>query len=717
MTTIQVLSAGGGLLLDLGLVLAGGLSVALAVGWRRERAWQHRLARQGTGALWAVVSLAVGLLLWALLTGQFAFRYVAGHSSLELPPFYRVTALWSGQEGSLLFWLWILTGYAALVARRTAWEARRLAVPAVFTLTVVATFFALLVSRVVHPFTVVSPAPANGLGLNPLLQNYWMGLHPVFLYLGYVGLSVPFAFGIAALLTGETGEAWVRVTRRWSLMGWLFLSAGILFGARWAYEELGWGGYWGWDPVENASFLPWLTATAFIHSIMMQEKRGLLKRWNQVLIQVTFGLTLFGTFITRSGILTSVHAFVESDVGPFFTGFLALAAASCLYLLLLRWGELKDERAMVSYASREASFLFNNLVMTAAAFAIFWGTVFPLVSSLFGVQVTVGPPYFNRVTGPLFVALLLLMGIGPVIAWKRATPTNLRRSFTLPGVVLAGTGAVLVAAGVRELGVVLAWSLAAFVVAAAAVEVAKGVHVRMARRREPALLALPRVLNANAHRYGGYLVHVAVVLIAIGIVASQTYQVRRTAALEVGQEVAVGPYRLLFQGLDEEREGAVPGVAASLVVRQGDRTLGLVRPEKRFFPGFAEREGPTSETAIYSRPGGDLYVVLSGWDPFGATVGFVFYYNPFVSWIWAGGALLVAGTLFALWPRRREAALEGRIFSELAELEADRLAGDLPEAEYLALRARLVGRAGALLDEEAHARARAEAELRALASG
>ncbi|HEY8531084.1 MAG TPA: heme lyase CcmF/NrfE family subunit, partial [Limnochorda sp.] len=654
-------------------------------------------------------------LVWALLTAQFGFRYVAGHTSLSLSPFYRVTALWSGQEGSLLFWLWILATYTALVARRTPWEARHLLVPAAFTLSAVAAFFALLVSRVASPFTVLAPAPADGIGLNPLLQNIWMALHPVFLYLGYVGLAVPFAFSIASLVTGDVGEIWVRTIRRWSLAGWLFLSTGILFGARWAYEELGWGGYWGWDPVENASFVPWLTATAFLHSIVMQEKRGLLKRWNQVLIQATFALTILGTFITRSGILTSVHAFVESDVGPYFTGFLALVIGACVGLLIRRWGELRDDRAIVSLASKESSFLFNNLVFAAAAFAVLWGTLFPLISALFGVQVTVGPPYFNRVTGPLFVGMLLLMGLAPLLSWSRLTPAVVRRNLPVPVAAAAGTGAVLAVAGVRELGVLVAWSLAALVAVAVLVEVARGVQVRLARG-EGIGRAVIQLLRANPRRYGGYLVHVAIVLIAVGVVSSQAYQTRQVFSMEVGQTAAVGPYRLEFQGLEERMEGPVRRVTANLLVREEGRTLGLLRPEKRYFPGFADREGPTSETAIYSRPGGDLYVVLSGWDDFGATAGFIAYYTPLVSWIWAGGLLLVAGTLFALWPRRRDAAQEARVLAQLAELEGEYLAGRLPEAEYLAWRARLAARARAVLNEEAQARARAEAELRSLSA-
>ena len=713
MSAVEAVALLGGRLLDGSLVVAWGLTGGLLLGWARQKAWTHRVARQGSGLLWVLITGALGLLLWGLVSGQFALRYVAAHTSLDLSPFYRVTALWSGQEGSLLFWLWILASYTALVARRTPWEARHLLVPAVFTLTFITGFFALLVSRVAPPFVVLEPAPANGLGLNPLLQNPWMALHPVFLYLGYVGLAVPFAFGIASLVTGDGGEVWVRTVRRWSLLGWLFLSVGILFGARWAYEELGWGGYWGWDPVENASFLPWLTATAFLHSIIMQEKRGLLKRWNQVLIQATFALTILGTFITRSGILTSVHAFVESDIGPYFLVFLAVTVALGLGLLLFRWEELKDERAILSYASKEASFLFNNLVFLAAAFAVFWGTLFPLISSLFGLQVTVGPPYFNRVTGPLFAAILLLMGLAPLLSWGRLTTTVVRRNLPIPVAVGVGAGALLVVLGVRELGVVVAWALALLVGAAVVVEVVRGVQVRL-ERGEPMGRALLRVLRANPRRYGGYLVHLAVVLMAVGVVSSQAYQTRHIFSLEVGQTAAVGPYHLQFRGLEEHWDGPVRRVTANLLVREGDRTLGLIRPEKRYFPGFAEREGPTTETAIYSRPGGDLYVALSGWDDFGAAVGFIAYYTPLVSYIWAGGVLLVAGTLFALWPRRREAAREARILAELAEVEREYQAGRLPRREYLAWRARLVAQARAALGEEAQALARAEAELRSL---
>src|SRR5690606_37079874 len=471
-------------------------------------------------------------------------------------------------------------------------------------LAAVAAFFAAMVAWALDPFAYRLPAPADGAGMNPILQSYWMTSHPVMLYLGYVGFSVPFAYALSSLVTGE--REWIRITRRWSLVAWTFLSLGILYGARWAYEVLGWGGYWGWDPVENASFMPWLVATAFIHSGVIEEKRGMLRRWNYALVFVTYLLTVFGTFVTRSGILTSVHAFVESDVSPWFIGYMGVASAAYLYAMIARWPQLADDRAIVSPLSKESSFLASNVVFLAMGFAIFWGTVFPLVAAAFGRQVTVGTPYFERVTGPLFWAMVVLMGIGPLIAWRQATAENLKRQFAAPLLNAIFMAVWLLVIGVRELAILLTLPAVMFVAVTILMEFAKGLSVRRKSRRELWLLALLRMMNRSPGRYGGYVVHLGVLMMVVGIALSQVYQEETTAVLEVGQQAAVGPYRLTLFHIDEAVHGGVPAVEAALLVRDREnRPLGYLLPSKRFYPTADPGQGPTTQVAIYGTWKGD----------------------------------------------------------------------------------------------------------------
>src|SRR5690625_1016743 len=363
----------------------------------------------------------MGVLLYALLTDDFRFVYVVQNSYRLQPVAYKVAAIWSGQQGSLLFWTWLQSGYAAILARQKPERMGSLQAPALGIMLVSVGFFGMLTGFVASPFEQLQFPPAVGRGLNPLLQSFWMVSHPVMLYLGYVGLSVPFAVVMGALLVGRRGNEWIRLTRYWTVLAWLFLSMGIILGSRWAYEELGWGGYWAWDPVENASFMPWLTATAFLHSVMIQERRGMLKRWNVGLIAATFFLSIFGTFITRSGILASVHTFVESEIGAWFIGFLGLIAAGTLYLMIRRSDLLQEDRFVESYASSVFGFVLNNLILVGLTFAVFWGTVLPMAAMLFCVEVTVSAPYFNRITAPLFLGLIVLMGIVPLLAWRRST--------------------------------------------------------------------------------------------------------------------------------------------------------------------------------------------------------------------------------------------------------------------------------------------------------
>src|SRR5215470_8682702 len=426
-------------------VFAVGASI---VGARRRRRDVVRSAEHAAYAVFVLVAVAAAVLLHALLTHDFSLEYVATYSSSTLPTNYVVAALWGGQKGSLLFWALMLTFFTTLVQWQNRERNRELMPWVTATLMTVASFFLGLVVFITDPFERLATPAVEGADLNPLLQNYWMMIHPPSLYTGFVSASVPFAFAIAALVTGRLGDQWIRTTRRWALFSWFFLSLGNLLGARWAYEVLGWGGYWGWDPVENAAFMPWLVSTAYLHSVMIQEKKDMLRVWNMVLVLLTFTLTIFGTFLTRSGVISSVHSFTQSGLGPFFIGFLVLVILGAGAMVAYRLPALRTTGTIESFFSREAAFLFNNLLLVGIAFAVFWGTVFPVISEwVRGVKITVGPPFFNRVNAPLGIALLFLMGVGPVIAWRRATPRNLWRAFAWPVGAALVAGGVLLAAG------------------------------------------------------------------------------------------------------------------------------------------------------------------------------------------------------------------------------------------------------------------------------
>ncbi|HEY8497435.1 MAG TPA: cytochrome c-type biogenesis CcmF C-terminal domain-containing protein [Limnochordales bacterium] len=700
----------GALVAALAAAAGGVVAAVLAVRGRAAAAWVRRAA----ALFFAFASVAVAALLWALLTDDFRLAYVVQHSYRLQPVAFKIAALWSGQEGSLLFWLWLQAFYAFLLAQERPERMGSLQAPAVAILLASGGFFAGLTTFVASPFVQLPAAPPDGRGLNPLLQSFWMISHPVLLYLGYVGLSVPFAVAMAALIVRRRGNDWIKLTRRWTLTAWTFLSLGIIVGGRWAYEELGWGGYWAWDPVENASFMPWLTATAFLHSVMVQERRGMLKRWNIGLILATYFLSVFGTFITRSGILASVHSFVESEIGPLFLGFLGVILAAGLYLMLDRREMLEDEHHVESYTSREFGFVLNNLILGGLALAIFWGTVFPLVSRLFGVEVTVGAPFFNRITAPLFGALLVLMGIGPLLAWRRSTWAAVGRQVSIPLGLALLSGAVLAAGGVREPGFLLAVAASVVVFAAVLVELVQSVAARIKFTNDPPLLALPRLLARNPRRYGGYAVHIGIVLIALGIAGHTHYHQEQLRGLEVGDTARVGPYVVVFEGLEEGERSGIPYTAARVRVQQDGRDLGYLLPRKLYYPGWVDTQGPTTEVAIYSTAAGDLYVVLAGWDEFGSVAGFQLFWNPMIGWLWAGAFVLLAGSLFALWPRpERAPAPVERVFEALRELEYDRAMGRIPEAEYARVRAALVRQAAELADAETAARGALERELAA----
>src|SRR5271168_262718 len=454
----------GNLALAIALILAVYSIVANIYGARRNSPDFVVSARHALWAMCAMVTIAM-LVLWsALLRSDFSLEYVASYTSTTLPTFYKITSLWGGQQGSLLLWTWLLTLFTAIAAFQNRRRNPEIAPYALAVLAGVAIFFLLMLNFVTRPFDLLATVPAEGSDLNPLLQNYWMAIHPPSLYTGYVSSTVPFAFGAAALITGRLDDAWIRTTRRWAIFSWFFLTLGNLFGARWAYEVLGWGGYWAWDPVENAAFMPWLVMTAYLHSVMIQERKDMLKVWNLALIGMAFGLTLFGTFLTRSGVVSSVHSFTQSGLGPYFLTFLIILAVLYTALLLWRVKDLRGPAEFESYLSREAAFLFNNLLLVGIAFAVFWGTLFPVLSeAVRGVKITVGPPFFDKVNAPLALVLIFLMGCGPLIAWRRSSLDNLGRTFASPALIGVATGIVAAAAGLRQWYVLTAFSLAAFV--------------------------------------------------------------------------------------------------------------------------------------------------------------------------------------------------------------------------------------------------------------
>jgi cytochrome c-type biogenesis protein CcmF len=645
-------------------VFSAGVSILGAV---RRRADLVRSGTHGAYACFALVALATGLLLRALLARDFSLEYVAAYSSSTLPTNYTVAALWGGQKGSLLFWAFVLTLFSTLVQWQNRDRNRDLMPYVTATMMVVAAFFLSLVTFITDPFERLAQPALEGADLNPLLQNYWMMIHPPSLYTGYVSASVPFAFAIAALATGRLGDQWIRTTRRWALFSWFFLSLGNLFGAMWAYEVLGWGGYWAWDPVENAAFMPWLVSTAYLHSVMIQEKKDMLRVWNMVLVLLTFSLTIFGTFLTRSGVISSVHSFTQSGLGPFFIWFLLAVILVSGGLIAYRLPELRTSGTIESFLSREAAFLFNNLILVGIAFAVFWGTVFPVISEwVRGVKITVGPPFFNQVNAPLGVVLLFLMGVGPAIAWRRATPRNLWRAFAFPVGSGVAAGCALLLAGVPVSLAQMTFALSVFVLGTIAQEFWRGMRARQAMLKERAPQALARVIGKNRRRYGGYVVHVGIVSIFVGIAASSAFRVEVQQTMKPGDVATVGRYELRYQRIESSEDGHMSSLAAVLDVSVGGRQIAVLKPEKRF---YKKPQQPTTEVANRSTLREDLYVVLGSYDPKSQLVTILAYVNPLVVWIWIGGLVLAMGTAIAVWPgpaERRAEVTSGAFEAERA---------------------------------------------------
>ena len=643
-------AAAGRFALLAALVLVLYAVAAAVVGARARRTEIVASAVRALGASAALLAAAAVVLFAALGTRDYAFQYVAVHVNDAQPLIYDLTAFWGGMEGSLLLWALVLAGYT-LVAVRAIGRVQPALVPGVVAvLGGVAAFFLLLLTTVASPFTTVPFPAADGNGMNPLLLNPWMAIHPPTLYLGYVGLAVPFAIVIAALAAGHAADGGVLLARRWMVWAWYCLSMGLWFGAKWSYVVLGWGGYWAWDPVENAALMPWLVATAFIHSVMIQERREMLSRWNVVLVILAFGLSIFGTFLTRSGVLSSVHSFTQSSLGTLFLVFLAGAMLAAFAIAAWRWDQLRGRHELDAALSRESAFVLNNALFLAIALAVFLGTVFPVISEvLSGRRVNVGPPFFDHVVSPIAVALLVLMGVGPLLAWRRASAEQLRRNFLAPGAAGAGVGAVLLAAGMRAPGPILVFAIAGFVAGTIGLEFVRGVHVRQAVRAEALPLALVGLVARNRRRYGGYIVHFGMLLLLCGITGSSVFATQRLATLAPGESAAVGPYRVRYDGLEQTTAHGALVVGARLRVFAGARDAGGLTAARNL---YLNGRDATSGVALRSTPRDDLYVTLVGWAGDGrATLRLLV--NPLVMWMWAGGLVLSAGAIIAMLPERR----------------------------------------------------------------
>jgi cytochrome c-type biogenesis protein CcmF len=642
----------GALIVALGLAIYG--CAAAAAGGRTGRVALVESAQHAALGVFTLVTACLLLLAWSFLSFDFSVRYVANNTNLGTPFYYRLTAVWGALEGSIVLWAWMLSVYTLIVVLRHRRNAREL-YPWVLSVMLGVLAFFLLVMTVPAPvFQRLSPVPADGRGLNPLLEDSGMITHPVALYLGFTGFTVPFAFAIAALVTGRVGDAWITTTRRWTITAWYFLSLGLLIGGWWSYHVLGWGGYWAWDPVENAAFMPWLTGTAFLHSVMIQERRRMLRLWNLALVIMTFALTLFGTFLTRSGVIASVHAFTQGSIGVFFLTFLAAVLLLALGLLAWRWDALGAQGELDSVVSRESAFLLNNVLLVAAAFTVFFGTVFPLLSeAVRGVKVSVGAPFFNQVNVPLFLGLIFLMGVGPLIAWRRASLDNLKRNFLWPVALGVAAAAVFRLVGVRSTLAVLALALTVFVAATIAVDLVRATRARL-RSGERLPGAVGGLLLRHNRRYGGFVVHLGILVVAVGVTGSQAWSVQTETTLRRGESAELAGYHVRFDGLAASEESNHFKVTGTFTVMKDNATAAVLQPAKKFYP---QESSPIAYVDYRLGLTGDVYVVLGDFARDGSHATVRLQVNRLVSWIWIGGAILTLGTALAIVPERRKTAV------------------------------------------------------------
>ncbi len=671
----------GSFSLLLALIAAVYAIVAGIIAIRTRNPLLTKSARHAGIAVCLLVTLAVACVEFLFFTNNFSMAYVAEHSNRDLPAFYKFAALWAGQEGSLLFWSWLLSIYAFFALFLNRHKHPELMPYVGVVLACIQLFFLTLNNFVANPFQVLGHAGAGGAltvvaqadghGLTPLLQYSEMVIHPPMLYLGYTGFSVPFAFAMAALLGRYPGEKWIHITRRWTMVAWGFQTIGVLLGAHWAYAVLGWGGYWAWDPVENASLLPWITATAFLHSVMMQEKRGMMKVWNVWLVFTTFMLCILGTLLTRSGVVSSIHAFAQSSIGTWFTTFLAIVFVACLLAFWKNRDYLRSDNQLDSLVSRESSFLFNNLILLAACFAVLWGTLFPVFSEwVQGTKISVGPPFFNKVNVPIALFLLFLTGVGPLLAWRKTSLDGLKRNFAWPlaGGILAGVIAVIF--GMRQIYPLICLILSVFVVLTIAAEFWRGARVISARSSINVLAAMGQLTMRNTRRYGGYVVHFGMVLIFIGI-AGSAFKQDVQQDMPPGAHMKLGPYDIVSQNFDQVQTPNYQSERATLEVFRNGKSQMILYPERRFF--LASQITQTL-VGIQSTPLRDIYLVYDGRNPETNRPEVHAYLNPLVKCIWFGGLVVVLGTILALIPSRQPVL----VISQATE-RAVASAGPLPQ--------------------------------------
>jgi cytochrome c-type biogenesis protein CcmF len=638
-------------------------------------------ARRAGISSFIALTCAAFALVWASFTNDYSVSYILHHTNRALSTAYKFSALWSGQEGSLLLWAWLLSAYGFVLRMRHKVDVRLTA----FASTILAgiqVFFLMLLNFAAPPFAIQpGPVATDGFGLNPLLQYPEMVIHPPMLYLGYVGFSVPFAFALGALMMRYPGEKWIHITRRWTMVTWLFLTCGIFLGAHWAYSVLGWGGYWGWDPVENASLMPWLTGTAFLHSVMMQEKRGMMKSWNVWLIFSTFLLTILGTLLTRSGIVSSVHAFASSNIGDWFYGFIVIVFAVCLFTFFKQKDHLKSENRLESLVSRESSFLFNNLILLAACFTVLWGTLFPVLSEYVqGTKVTMGAPFYNRVNLPIGLFLLFLTGIGPLLAWRSTSLRSIRRNFILPSIAMGVALVVLLIVGVRPweagddwqgtLFSLVTFTLAAGVITAITAEFLRGASVVRTQTGKNLLASTVLLVRRNTRRYGGYIVHFGIVVMFIGI-AGGAFNQSHEQEMGFGDTLTLGQYRLVCQSFTQDSKPEFDTEYALLDVYKGQKKLLQLAPEKRIYFPNTDHAQPSTMVALHSTLASDLYVIYEGRDPDSDKPIIKVFLNPLMNWIWIGVLIVVAGTFLALVPNMTRAPVRVAVVEpRLVEAEA-----------------------------------------------
>jgi len=644
----------GALSILLAFCLAAFAVVASLAGKYGRRPFLVVSGERAVYSVWVLLTVASGLLIYALVIGDYRLAYVAGHSNKAMPALYKVTAWWGGQEGSLLLWSWLLASYSAVAVWINRRKFREMMPVVIAILMTTEAFFVSLITFAVSPFQVLMAGKGiidvgDGRGLDPLLQWWTMAIHPPMLYLGYVGSIVPFAFAMASLVTHQRGEAWIHSTRRWAIVTWLFLTTGITLGMGWAYTVLGWGGFWGWDPVENASVMPWISGTAFLHSVMMQEKKGMMKVWNVVLVSSTFLLSILGTTLTRTGLVQSVHAFAQSPIKPYFTTFLITALVLVVFAIVRNLPYLKSEAKLESVVSRESSFLFNNLILLASCFAILWGTLFPVVmEALTNEKETIDTPYYLRVEVPIGLFLLFLTGVGPLVAWRKSSLDSLRRAFLVPILIGIAVVAALLASGVRHIAALVSFGLCAFVIATILGEFWKGSRSIQLKEK----IALPRAAFEltwrNTRRYGGYLVHLGIVAMFIGFTGT-AFNLHETYNMGLGQTIHFGHYDIKLANVHDSSNDNYEFSHAMLNISKNGKQIDVLEPEIRL---YKSSEARNSIIGLRRQLNEDLYAVYAGVLPDASKATFQFYQLTLVSWIWIGFWVVLMGTLICLIPSK-----------------------------------------------------------------